>query len=157
MTYRTHKSVLEDAIGLVDELIKLESSRLFYGINGPLHGKLSTIRGTMAAALRTSAQDSVSIRAFAQAILHGNADHRSWLIEAAECFIRGDAPPKPRGLQPSNEATSTDVLRDALDKLEWAAEGFYLEQTPEKATALCEARLQARKALSPAKEASDDG
>jgi hypothetical protein len=37
------------------------------------------------------------IRKFARSILHGDDDHRAWLLEAAECFIEGKAMPPPRG------------------------------------------------------------
>src|SRR3954468_18360273 len=38
-----------------------------------------------------------SVRRFARAILHGDEDHRAWLIEAAEAFIAGKQMPEPRG------------------------------------------------------------
>jgi hypothetical protein len=38
-----------------------------------------------------------AIRQFAEAILHGDDEHRSWLTEAAEAFISGQPMPAPRG------------------------------------------------------------
>lgn len=35
------------------------------------------------------------IRAFAKAILHGDAEHRRWLLDAAEAFIEGRRPLPP--------------------------------------------------------------
>lgn len=40
---------------------------------------------------------AAAIRAFAYAILHGDDEHRAWLIEAAEAFIVNDPIPEPRG------------------------------------------------------------
>lgn len=37
------------------------------------------------------------VRQFAKTILHGNQEHQEWLLEAAECFIRGEAMPERRG------------------------------------------------------------
>lgn len=40
------------------------------------------------------------VRRFAQAILHGDAEHREWLLEAAELFAEGEPlppPPTPKG------------------------------------------------------------
>lgn len=37
------------------------------------------------------------IRKFAEAILHGDPEHKDWLIRAAEAFIAGDELPAPTG------------------------------------------------------------
>ena len=34
---------------------------------------------------------------FAEAILHGSEEHRTWLLEAAQCFAKGQAIPVRRG------------------------------------------------------------
>lgn len=36
-----------------------------------------------------------AVLAFARAVLHGNAQHRKWLMEAAEAFIKGIPLPEP--------------------------------------------------------------
>lgn len=38
-----------------------------------------------------------AVLAFAKAILHGDEEHRSWLMEAAYCFVNGKPMPEPRG------------------------------------------------------------
>lgn len=38
-----------------------------------------------------------AVREFATAILHGDDEHRAWLLEAAEAFIAGHPLPAPRG------------------------------------------------------------
>jgi hypothetical protein len=40
------------------------------------------------------------VREFAQALLHGDAIHQQWLLEAAECFIDGRALPPARSGKP---------------------------------------------------------
>ncbi len=37
------------------------------------------------------------IRLFAKLVLHGDDEHRGWLLEAAERFIAGEPMPEPRG------------------------------------------------------------
>jgi hypothetical protein len=37
------------------------------------------------------------VRAFAKAVLHGDDEHKAWLLEAAEAFIAGEPLPAPRG------------------------------------------------------------
>lgn len=39
----------------------------------------------------------LAIREFANAILHGDDEHRQWLLDAAECFIAGEVMPPTRG------------------------------------------------------------
>lgn len=34
---------------------------------------------------------------FAKAILHGDEDHRAWLMEAAQAYLDGKKLPAPRG------------------------------------------------------------
>lgn len=48
-----------------------------------------------AAAMREAAAND--IRTFATAILHGDDEHRAWLLEAAEAFVSGNPLPPPRG------------------------------------------------------------
>lgn len=36
------------------------------------------------------------VREFARAILHGDDEHRAWLLEAAEEFVIGNPPPAAR-------------------------------------------------------------
>jgi len=37
------------------------------------------------------------VERFAQLILHGDEEHRQWLITAAECFVKGEPIPEPIG------------------------------------------------------------
>jgi hypothetical protein len=37
------------------------------------------------------------VRAFAKAVLHGDDEHKAWLMEAAEAFISNKPLPSPRG------------------------------------------------------------
>lgn len=37
------------------------------------------------------------VRVFAKAVLHGDDEHKAWLLEAAEAFIAGKPLPPPRG------------------------------------------------------------
>jgi hypothetical protein len=41
-----------------------------------------------------SPMEGYFIREFARAILHGDADHRQWLLDAAEAFIEGRPIPR---------------------------------------------------------------
>lgn len=41
--------------------------------------------------------DAEVVRAFAKAMLHGDDEHKAWLLEAAEAFIAGNPLPPPRG------------------------------------------------------------
>lgn len=52
--------------------------------------------------------DAKKIREFARLILHGDEEHRDWLIEAADAFIAGEEMPPPRGkgLPPTTEPRS---------------------------------------------------
>lgn len=34
---------------------------------------------------------------FVESILHGSDDHKEWLVEAGECYLRQMSPPEPRG------------------------------------------------------------
>lgn len=61
---------------------------------------------TIRAAARAEA-----IRAFANDILHGDSEHRSWLLEAAETFIAGKPMPTVRG--GANAAARVEALREA--------------------------------------------
>lgn len=48
------------------------------------------------------------VRDFAKAILHGDQNHRAWLLEAAEAFINGEPVPPPKLPSPSNPADNAD-------------------------------------------------
>jgi hypothetical protein len=49
----------------------------------------------LAAALAQS--DAEPVQAFAKAVLHGDDEHKAWLLEAAGAFIAGNPLPAPRG------------------------------------------------------------
>lgn len=38
---------------------------------------------------------AAGVMGFANAILHGNKEHRAWLLEAAECYTTGRMIPRP--------------------------------------------------------------
>jgi hypothetical protein len=44
-----------------------------------------------------SESDEHPVMQFAKAVLHGNEEHREWLLEAAQCFIEGKPLPERRG------------------------------------------------------------
>lgn len=48
-----------------------------------------------------TAANGSSIRNFARSILHGDDEHRKWLLEAAEAFVTGEALPAPRQIIPA--------------------------------------------------------
>ena len=50
---REAREAMREATVLIDEINERKPSRLFYGINQPLHAKLCTIRATLARALAT--------------------------------------------------------------------------------------------------------
>jgi hypothetical protein len=58
------------------------------------------------------------IRAFAKAILHGDDEHREWLMEAAEAFIAQSPlpPPRGKGTNPPKEV-SAFALHDRVKHL----------------------------------------
>ena len=53
------------------------------------------------------------VRQFAAQILHGDEEHRSWLAEAAECFIQNQPLPIPRGK--GSSPTPDGVIKDRED------------------------------------------
>lgn len=56
------------------------------------------------------------VRKFVQLVLHGDADHRQWLSEAAEAFIKGTPLPPPNGLGRAESAErELDALRKELE------------------------------------------
>jgi hypothetical protein len=57
-----------------------------------------------------------AIRRFAQAVLHGDEEHRAWLVEAAEAFIAGERMPEPRG-GGKTEAALTRKVKELEDGL----------------------------------------
>ena len=42
---------------------------------------------------------NAAVMSFAEAILHGDAEHKAWLIEAAVQFTKDGTVPPPRGLK----------------------------------------------------------
>jgi len=46
---------------------------------------------------RMTREARAAVERFAKAILHGNDDHRDWLLEAASAFNAGIPLPAPRG------------------------------------------------------------
>jgi hypothetical protein len=64
-----------------------------------------------------------AVRRFTQAILHGDDEHRAWLIEAAEAFIAGQSMPPPRdGGEPAPPPVPDReaVARAALGAMKYA-------------------------------------
>lgn len=64
-----------------------------------------------------------AIRAFANDILHGDSEHRSWLLEAAETFIAGKLMPPARG--GANAAARAEALEEAAQIAE--AQPYYFD------------------------------
>jgi hypothetical protein len=59
--------------------------------------------------------DAEPVRAFAKAVLHGDNEHKAWLLEAAEAFIEGKPLPEPRGkgtAPPHRELTNPSPFPD---------------------------------------------
>jgi hypothetical protein len=51
--------------------------------------------------MKLSPKQAKAVREFAQAVLHGDDEHRAWLMEAADAFIAGRVPaPRGKGVQP---------------------------------------------------------
>jgi len=73
--------------------------------------------------------EAASVGDFAKAILHGDAEHRAWLMEAAECWDSGRTLPQPRSQQPKPresislppELKGVDLLADPFGDGESAA------------------------------------
>ena len=63
-------------------------------------------------------RDRAMIRAFVEAIMHGDEEHRAWLRRAAECFIRGEE--IPQGVE-SGDAAFVAVARSQLRREKFAA------------------------------------
>lgn len=40
----------------------------------------------------------LAIRDFTHKVLHGDEEHKGWLLEAAECYLKGVPLPPPRGV-----------------------------------------------------------
>jgi hypothetical protein len=68
-----------------------ENLLIAIGMGWDLDGCVENLR----AALEQS--DAEPVRVFAKAVLHGDGEHKAWLIEAAEAFIAGKPLPPPRG------------------------------------------------------------
>lgn len=59
-----------------------------------------------------------AVRRFVGAILHGDSDHRDWLIRAGEAFISGNDMPPPTGKGRADTAEADAArLRAALEKI----------------------------------------
>lgn len=63
-------------------------------------------------------RDGAMIRAFVEAIMHGDEEHRAWLRRAAECFIRGEE--ISQGVE-SSDAAFVVVARSQLRREKFAA------------------------------------
>lgn len=61
------------------------------------------------------------VKRFAHAVLHGDDEHRSWLTEAAECFVAGRPLPEPRGK--GTQATPAQPAGAVPDGLRALSEG----------------------------------
>lgn len=60
-----------------------------------------SLTGTASGADTTGDQRwAVAVHNFARAILHGDEEHRAWLLDAADAFVDGRALPPPRGNEP---------------------------------------------------------
>jgi hypothetical protein len=51
-----------------------------------------------------SPSNAEPVRAFAKAVLHGDDEHKAWLLEASEAFIAGEPLPAPRGKGTQSDA-----------------------------------------------------
>ena len=64
-----------------------------------------------------------SVTRFVRAVLHGDDEHRVWLMEAAECFVAGKPLPEPRGKgtrstpDPATPPGVPDSVREAIARL----------------------------------------
>jgi len=59
-------------------------------------------------------RDDEAIRSFVSLILHGNAEHRAWLKEAAELFIEGRHVPRPPEAPENVNAVFVEIARSQL-------------------------------------------
>ena len=58
-----------------------------------------------------------TVKQFARAVLHGDDEHRGWLMEAAECFVAGKPLPEPRGK--GTQQPAPDSPRTGDEGTEW--------------------------------------
>lgn len=56
-----------------------------------------------------------AVRAFTKAVLHGDDEHKAWLLEAAENFIAGKPLPAPRGKGTAALNPGVDAYRDHVE------------------------------------------
>lgn len=75
-------------------------------------------------ASKIAARAMEQIRAFATAILHGDDEHRDWLLEAAERFIAGQPLPEPRGKGTAKPSPSAGVNAELLEALACARDAL---------------------------------
>jgi hypothetical protein len=61
LSHAGFRCAAEEALALIDEINERKPSRVFNGINGPLHAKLCTIRATLARALSPKSPASVGL------------------------------------------------------------------------------------------------
>ncbi len=61
-----------------------------------------------------------AIRSFVNLILHGNAEHRAWLKEAAELFIEGEHVPLPPEPPQNTNAVFVEIARSQLRQEKFA-------------------------------------
>jgi hypothetical protein len=80
-------------------------------------GENDWLRTALRAAQIALAQSNVAepVRAFAKAILHGDDDHKAWLLEAAEAFIARKPLPPLRGKGVQSDAA--EIYRKALERI----------------------------------------
>jgi hypothetical protein len=71
--------------------------------------------------------DTEPVRAFAKAVLHGDDEHKAWLLEAAEAFIDGKPLPAPRGRGAQSDTEPVRIVHD--DAFGW---GVLLNGKPVK-------------------------
>jgi hypothetical protein len=92
--------------------------------------------------------DAEPVQAFAKAVLHGDDEHKAWLLEAAGAFIAGNPLPAPRGkgAAPPRPDASAGLIEAALTfepyladegfgkerSLKWMVEHFYRTHLPEE-------------------------
>lgn len=96
------------------------------------------------------------VRAFAEAILHGDAEHRQWLHEAADAWCNGHKPPPARNAHGVMQGAPAEVIRDIPHwnkvgpgvplgiKIETMHQDEYIAPLygyPEQRVNLCQARI----------------
>ena len=84
-------------------------------------------RALQAAEGKVMSEWEEGVRKFARAILHGDREHRAWLLEAAELFIRGALPGAPSGgdARHGNSRPTESLTGWRETKLGWVKELGY--------------------------------